>query len=248
MALLHVHKTADVALPLTFKLPNRLDWAWLCGTKDNVRRHPRVQVAYTSALHGVCEDAAADRLEHRDSGRRYACAGELMALGEDGSTIGGRVLTLLPTRAVDAELWLLAAWQVGMPEIRAVVAEDGAVVGIVYGKESRTTPTWLLPWAITREDLEAVNALRACLNALLLDSRGVAVNTGMAAQVAAFLAHCGVAANRPPRLSSGPVWGFVSLAAQEGAPGPWPPYDLSILDPSRVAAVVETREDLNYAP
>ena len=248
IALLDVNKTANVALPLTFKLPNRLDWAWLCGTKENVRRHPRVQVTYTSALHGVCEDAAADRVEHRDSGRRYACAGELMAFGENGSTIGGRILTLLPTRAVDAELWLLAAWQVGMPELRAVVAEDGAVVGIVYGKESRTTPTWLLPWAITRADLVAVNALRASLNALLLDSRGLGVDTGMATHVAAFLAHCGVAAKRPPRLSSGPVWGFVSLAAQVDAPGPWPPYDLSVLDPGRVAAVVETRENMTYAP
>ena len=248
VGLLDVNKTTNVALPLTFKLPNRLDWAWICGTKENARRHPRVQVTYTSTLHGVCEDAAVNLVEQRDSGRRYACAGELMAFGENGGTIGGRILTLLPTRGIDAELWLLAAWQVGMPEIRAAVAEDGTVVGIVYGKESRTAPTWLLPWAICLSDLEAVNALRSSLNALLLDSRGVGVDTGMAVHVASFLAHCTAASRRPPRLSTGTTWGFVSLAAQDGAPGPWPPYDLSVLDPQSLAAVVEKRENYTYAP
>jgi hypothetical protein len=236
----------------TFKLPGRFNWTWLCGTSGKGSTAPRVHLTFTGALHGLYEpekviDGPTDVLP-RESSRRYACAGELMSFGRSGGHISGRIVTMLPTRGVDAELWMLATWQVGMPPLGACVTRDGRLVSLTYGQPGSQEPTWLMPWSLTRADLAQVNALRLRLNRLVLGRNGGGddahwSSTDMALQVDSFLAHCAAAAEQKPVMSTGRQWVDIMLTFDPDCLGPWPPYDLSAIDDGQAAASVAEAKD-----
>ena len=236
----------------TFKLPGRFNWTWLCGTSGKGSTAPRVHLTFTGALHGLYEpekvvDGPTDVLP-RESSRRYACAGELMSFGRSGGHISGRIVTMLPTRGVDAELWMLATWQVGMPPLGACVTRDGRLVSLTYGQPGSQEPTWLMPWSLTRADLARVNALRLCLNRLVLGRNGGDddahwSSTDMALQVESFLAHCAAAAEQKPVMSTGGQWVDIMLTFDPDCLGPWPPYNLSAIDDGQAAASIAEAKD-----
>jgi hypothetical protein len=205
-----------------------------------------VLLTSTSALHGICESPPGGRrgggasasANPADSGRRYATAGELVSF-ESGGSISGRILTLLPTRGVDAELWILATWQTGMPPMTAVVnTQSGRMCGLQFGGQDTHDVVDLSPWHLSRADLEVVNALREQLNALVLHADGgggsgeESVRKKLPAALDAFFQLGGALVARPPVSDDGEEDNEDNLQEADlrlhpGVVGPWPPYDLA---------------------
>ena len=213
-------------------LPHPLWWKWLHGEATNRGKLPTVELAQPSALHGVSESQAAAASRMYDSGRRYAAAASLMVYEDAG--IRARVLTLLPTRGVDAELMLLALSPGNMPpraRVRRVPNEPPAIVALAFTPPDVDEPfASLAPYCLTRHDLEVVNALRASFSATVLRSDVAA----LPAALARFMDLGAAVLARP--MSIGLTLAderddtTVLLAAAPDAQGPWPPYDLWLLN------------------
>ena len=213
-------------------LPHPLWWKWLHGEATNRGKLPTVELAQPSALHGVSESQAAAASRMYDSGRRYAAAASLMVYEDSG--IRARVITLLPTRGVDAELMLLALSPGNMPpraRVRRVPSEPPAIVAVAFTPPDVDEPfASLAPYCLSRGDLEVVNALRAAFSAAVLRSDVAA----LPAALARFMDLGAQVLARPMSiaLTIADERDDVSalLAAAPGAQGPWPPFDLRLLD------------------
>jgi hypothetical protein len=235
--------------PTGVELPHPLSWAWLRGEPSSRGRLPTVDLTYLSSLHGVSESAAAAAGRRGDSGRRYAAAGSLVSFEETGG-IQARVLTLLPTRALDAELLLLALAPRGAPprlRVRALPGGGGntivAVAAAFDAPAGDAAHAELCPWHIGRDDLAAVNALRAALSAVVLSGDA----SSLPSALSRFFALCDAVATRPPPPALAPAGAaapaegdaWFELAPEAEATGaaaaPWPPFALRLFDAAALA-------------
>jgi HrpA-like RNA helicase len=248
--------------PTGVELPHPLGWAWLRGEPSSRGRLPTVDLTYLSALHGVSESAAAAAARRSDSGRRYAAAASLVSFEEAGG-IQARVLTLLPTRALDAELLLLAlAPRAAPPRLRVRALPGGGSNTVVAVAAAFGAPggdaahAELCPWHIGREDLAAVNALRAALSAVVLSGDAAA----LPAALTCFFAACDAVAARPQPAAlahagagapaEGDAWFELEpqAEAQGAAAAPWPPFSLAALDASALAQRRRENSEAGGAP
>ena len=213
-------------------LPHPLSWKWMHGEPNSKGKLPTVDLSQPSALHGVSESASAAASRLYDSGRRYAAAASLVVYEDAG--IRARVITLLPTRGIDAELLLLALAPGHAPprcRVRRVALEAPAIVALAFTPpEADMAFTALAPYCLAAGDLRVVNALRAAFSAAVMNGDAAA----LPAALARFMKLGTELLSRPMSIgmaiANDRLDVTAALAAEPGATGPWPPYDLTLLD------------------
>ena len=213
-------------------LPHPLSWQWMHGEANLKGKLPIVELSQPSALHGVSESPAAAASRLYDLGRRYAAAASIVVYEDAG--MRARVITLLPTRGVDAELLLFALAPCHAPpraRVRRVGSEPPAIVARKVTPPGVDAPfASLAPYCLAAVDLRVVNDLRAAFSAAVL--RGDAA--ALPAALARFM-QLGERVRTTPMsigltIASDSADVTAELLPAPGAQGPWPPYDLRLLE------------------
>ena len=213
-------------------LPHPLSWKWMHGESTTKSKLPIVELSQPSALHGVSESPAAAASRLYDLGRRYAAAASIVVYEDAG--MRARVITLLPTRGIDAELMLLALAPGHAPpraRVRSIAGEPPAIVALAFTAPEVDAPfASLAPYCLGAADLRVVNALRQAFSAAVL--RGDAA--ALPAALARFM-ELGARVLTTPMsigltIADEAADVTAALLPATGSQGPWPPYDLRLLD------------------